>query len=426
MTLPWRERLGLPDTTGQRAFLTAMAVDAVGSGAFFPFTFLYFTVTTDLSLTHIGLALTLASLGSVPFGPWFGSLTDRYGARPVSMFSNVLHAAGLLGYLVAHSFPVLLLTSLVFCIGDRAFWASYGTFVGEVAAPGERARWFGLLSSIRNFGLGLGGLAGGVLVTTGGTTGPHVVVLVDAASFAVCAWLLVNVRTRRAPGTHDASPGAWSIVLHDRGYLGLVGANVLLTTGLFVLGFLPVYVVDILGLPGWLAGGLFTLNCALIVVLQTTAVRLSESHRRTRMLALAAVLLAGSCAVFLAASQLPRGPAIVTVVLGCIVYTLGEIAFSPAADSLAAEAAPQELRGRYLSVYQLSWTVSVTLGPVLAGWLLDTGPVPLWTVFGVIVLSGGAAMLVAERGLPAHALRGGRQSTATPLGAILTPGQGGP
>ena len=395
----------MPDTTGQRAFLIAMAVDAVGSGAFFPFTLLYFTVTTDLSLTQIGLGLTLGSLGSVPFGPWFGSLTDRYGARPVSMFSNVLHAAALAGYVVVQSFPALMLTSLVFCIGDRAFWASYGTFVGEVSAPGERARWFGLLSSTRNFGLGVGGLVGGVLVTTGGTTGPHAVALADAVSFAACAWLLVTVRTRRAPGTRDASPGAWSVVLHDRGYLGLVGANVLLTTGLLVLGFLPVYVVETLGLPGWLAGAVFTLNCSLIVVLQTTAVRLSESHRRTRMLALASLLLAASCAVFLSASWLPRGLATVAVVVGCIVYSLGEIAFSPAADSLAAEAAPEHLRGRYLSVYQLSWTASVTIGPVLAGSLLDTGPIPLWTVFGVIVLAGGGAMLLAERGLPAHALR---------------------
>jgi MFS family permease len=405
MTLPLRERLGLPDTTGQRAFLTAMAVDAVGSGAFFPFTLLYFTVTTDLSLTQIGLGLTVASLGSVPFGPWFGSLTDRYGARPVSMLSNVLHAAGLAGYVVVQSFPALVITSLAFSIGDRAFWASYGTFVGEVAAPGERARWFGLLSSIRNFGLGVGGLVGGVLVTTGGRTGPHAIVLADAASFAVCAWLLVRVRTRRAPGPRDATPGAWSVVLHDRGYLGLVAANVLLTTGLLILGFLPVYIVQTLGLPGWLAGAVFTLNCGLIVVLQTMAVRLSETRRRTRMLALAAVLLAASCVVFLSASWLPRALSIVTVVLGCVVYTLGEIAFSPAADSLAAEAAPEHLRGRYLSVYQLSWTVSVTIGPVLAGSLLDAGPVPLWTVFGVIVLAGGGAMLLAERGLPAHALR---------------------
>jgi MFS family permease len=72
-----------------------MLVDTLGSGAFFPFTLLYFSVTTDLSLTSIGLGLTVANVLSVPFGPWFGHLTDRHGARPVNLASNVLHAAGL-------------------------------------------------------------------------------------------------------------------------------------------------------------------------------------------------------------------------------------------------------------------------------------------------------------------------------------------
>ena len=400
----WADRLGLPDTTGQRTFLATMLVDTLGSGAFFPFTLLYFSVTTRLSLTEIGLGLTLGTVVSIPFGPWFGHLTDRHGARPVNLASNVLHAAGLASYVVVHSLPALVAAAAVVAVGDRAFWASYGTLIGEVAAPGERQRWFGLLVSTRNLGLALGGLAGGVLIGAGGTTGPHALALLDAASFAVCAVLLTRVRTRRAPGRRESVPGAWSTVLHDRGYLGLVGANVLLTSTLLVLSFLPVYVVETLGLPSWLAGAIFTLNCALIVVLQTTTVRTTERYRRTRLLAVAGLVLASSSLVFLAASALPRGLAIVTVLLGCLVYTLGEIAYGPAADALAAEAAPEHLRGRYLSIYQLSWTASVTIGPLLAGALLDAGALPLWTVFAALGVAGAGAVLAAERGIPTEAL----------------------
>ena len=400
-----RERLGLPDTTGQRTFLVTMLIDTLGSGAFFPFTLLYFSVTTDLSLTSIGLGLTLANLASVPFGPWFGHLTDRHGARPVNLASNVLHAAGLASYVLVHSLPALVAASVLVTIGDRAFWASYGTLVGEVAKPGERQRWFGLLASTRNLGLGLGGLLGGLLIGVGGTTGPHVLALLDAASFAVCAVLLTRVRTHRAPGRRESLPGEWSTVLRDRGYLGLVAANTVLTCGLLVIGFLPVYVVETLGLPGWLAGAVFTVNCALIVLLQTTSVRTTERFRRTRMLALAGVVLACSSLVFLAASGLPRAGAVAVVLVGCLVYTLGEIVYGPAADALATEAAPEHLRGRYLSVYQLSWTASVTAGPLLAGALLDVGSVALWSVFSGLALAGGLAVLAAEKGLPSEALR---------------------
>jgi hypothetical protein len=55
-------------------------------------------------------------------------------------------------------------------------------------------------------------------------------------------------------------------------------------------------------------------------------------------------------------------------------------------------------------VYQLSWTASVTAGPLLAGALLDVGSVALWSVFGGLALAGGSAMLLAERNLPTEAL----------------------
>jgi MFS family permease len=399
----WSARLGLPDTAGQRPFLTAMLVDTLGSGAFYPFVFLYFRVTTDLSLSAIGLGITVANLLSIPLGPWFGGLTDRHGARPICLASNVFRASGLLAYLLVGSLPALVAATLLITIGDRAFWASYGTFVSEIAAPGQRQRWFGLLMSTRNLGLGLGALLGGAVVTTG-PTGAHALALVDATSFVLCAALLTRVRTRRPPGRRDAAAGSWASVLRDRGYRGLTGANTLLTSGFVVLSFLPVYLVETLGLPGWLAGAAFTMNCALIVVLQTTSVRVTEGYRRTRVLAVASVVLASSSATFLAAGRLPRTAAVVTVVLGITLYTLGEILYSPAADALAAEAAPDELRGRYLSVYQLSWTASGTFGPVLSGVLLDAGSLPLWTVFAALVLLGGAAVLRAERSLPADAL----------------------
>jgi MFS family permease len=400
----WADRLGLPDTTGQRPFLAAMLVDTLGSGAFFPFVFLYFRATTDLSLTSIGLGITAATLLSVPLGPWFGTLVDRHGARPVCLASNLFRAAGLTAYVFVQSLPQLIAATLVVSVGDRAFWASYGTFVGEVAAPGQRQRWFGLLMSTRNLGLGLGALVGGLVIGSGGRTGAHVVAAADAVSFGLCALLLTRVRTRREPGRREAAPGAWSAVLQDRGYRRLVEANTLLTCGFVVISFLPVYVVETLGLPGWLAGAVFTGNCALIVVLQTTSVRVVERYRRTRVLATAAAVLAASSVVFLTADGLPRTAAVVVVFLGVALYTLGEILYSPAADALAAEAAPEHLRGRYLAVYQLSWTTSSTVGPLLSGALLDAGALPLWTVFAALVLLGGAGALRAERSLPAQAL----------------------
>ena len=52
------------------------------------------------------------------------------------------------------------------------------------------------------------------------------------------------------------------------------------------------------------------------------------------------------------------------VLVGSAVYTLGELLGGPVLAALAAEAAPDHLRGRYLSLIQLAWNLTGTIAPV--------------------------------------------------------------
>lgn len=60
------DRLGFPSVGRHRRFVTAIGIDAVGSGVFMPVSVLYFLVATDLTLVHgpepIWLALTGVAL----------------------------------------------------------------------------------------------------------------------------------------------------------------------------------------------------------------------------------------------------------------------------------------------------------------------------------------------------------------------------
>jgi sugar phosphate permease len=78
----------------------------------------------------------------------------------------------------------------------------------------------------------------------------------------------------------------------------------------------------------------------------------------------------------------------IVLVLGGVVYTLAELMGGPVLGALSAEAAPEQLRGRYLSLIQLAWNISSTVAPVLFAWLLDRGAAPLWVVMlGVAAVS---------------------------------------
>lgn len=410
-----RSRLGLPSVRGRLPLVVALTVDALGTGLFLPFSILFFTVTTPLSVAKVGLGISIASALRLPFGPLLGSLVDRTGAYRVLLLSNVVQAIGVTGYLLVGSFAGLVSASFVVLLGNSAFWASYPPLVTQISAPGERERWFGFLGALRNTGFAVGGVLSGVAVSVGGSAGYHLVAAVNATSFAVAALFLLGSRPpdlppdRRPagpaiqPGT--AAGGVWRTVLGDRPYLALAVINVAFATSTLALTVvMPVYAVANLGLPPWLPGAAFSVNCVLVAVGQGPVVVALGGRSRVWSLQLASALVAASAVVMLLASVVPPVAAAAMVVLGVVVFTGGELIDSPVMAALSSEAAPDELRGRYLSVYQLSWNVSSTVGPALLTGLLSLGALPVWAAVALIAIAGwiGIARLAPRLAAARH------------------------
>jgi hypothetical protein len=77
----------------------------------------------------------------------------------------------------------------------------------------------------------------------------------------------------------------------------------------------------------------------------------------------AGVLLALSCLVTAAAIGLGVVPAVVTLVLGVLLLTAGELRQSAASWQLSFALAPESERGRYLAVFSLGKAVDRLSGP---------------------------------------------------------------
>jgi MFS family permease len=79
--------------------------------------------------------------------------------------------------------------------------------------------------------------------------------------------------------------------------------------------------------------------------------------------------------------------------LTVLVFTAGEILASPQQMSFIADWAPPEARGRYLSLYQATWSVAFAINPAIMlplhaalGERLFWGLMPLVALPGVVVL----------------------------------------
>jgi sugar phosphate permease len=166
---------------------------------------------------------------------------------------------------------------------------------------------------------------------------------------------------------------------------------------MMILNFaLPVYAVTVLGLPGWITGVVFTVNCVMVGFGQGLVVNALTGRVRYRILLLTQALFAASYVVFLGASVLTVSVATAVMVLGGVVYTLAELTGGPVLAATAAESAPDHLRGRYLSMTQLAWNLSSTVAPVLFAWLLELGSAPLWLV--MLVISGLFTLVTVRLG----------------------------
>jgi MFS family permease len=404
------ERLGLPDLGSARPFAFALAVDAFGSGLFLPFSLLYFHHVGGLSLTQAGLGLSIAMLMAVPAPLFAGVLLDRSSPKRIMLLTNTARVAGFLGFLFVHDLWALIAVALLVAVSDRLFWVAHPALVAELAGSGGRDRWFGLTTALRCAGLGTGGLLAGLVISDLGTLGYQSLAIANAISYAVAALLI----SRLEIPSHGQIPLAASVsrqgglkaVLADRAFCGLVAINLLFGIArTVILVGLPVFTVQVLDAPAWLAGALYATYTVIIALGQTSVVRRLEGHRRTRALMFAAVLWAMSFLLLASASLLP--PVLLAGFLFVVtgLYTAAVVLHAGVIDALVVEAAPDRLRARYVGVYHLSWAVANAMAPGLFSILLSWQPTLPWIALALLLLLAAVGVWMLEARLVQAAVR---------------------
>ncbi|MFA7766096.1 MFS transporter [Streptomyces sp. NRRL S-448] len=403
---------GEAKVAGERSLLLGIGISSVGIGMYVPFSLVFFHHVTGLSLTVVGLVMTVTGLAGLAFMPLAGTAVDRFGAKRVNLVLYGIRALGFALYPFASSLPAFAAVALVTALADRSFGVVQQSLIGEVARGAARDRLQASTRALQNAGMGAGALLVSGVLALWGTGGFTYTAWGNALAFALAGLLVGRVRAVRAgkavaiAGLPDAG---YRTVLRDRPFLGLTAANFLTALGYSALSVLfPLYLSTWLRAPDSLTGAAFTVNtvlCAGIGVLIAGRVRRSGA-RRTRSAALGALLFAAAFVGQIVLGTLRPGQTTTLVALLAIVvvYTLGELVHSPSGGALSVSAAPEAVRGRYLATYQLSYSLAGALAPSLFTALLAVdGRLP-WAVLAVAALGAALALLRLERHLPAEAV----------------------
>jgi MFS family permease len=122
---------------------------------------------------------------------------------------------------------------------------------------------------------------------------------------------------------------------------------------------LPLTVTLSAGYPAAVYGSLMAVNGLVIAAFEMSIV---NSLRRFRRLRVAAIGLLVTGLGFALTGMVMHWAWFLFTIL---VWTAGEILTGPQQTAFVADWAPPEVRGRYLSVYQATWSLSVIINPLL-------------------------------------------------------------
>src|SRR5260370_3965078 len=141
-------------------FLTIF-VNLVGFGIIIPL-LPFYAETFGASPIVIGLLFAAFSISQLIAAPVLGDLSDRYGRRPVLIFSLAGTVASFVMLAMAHSLAMLFLARIV----DGLSGCNISTaraYVADVTEPKDRARAYGFIGAAFGLGFVLGPAMSGAL-----------------------------------------------------------------------------------------------------------------------------------------------------------------------------------------------------------------------------------------------------------------------
>lgn len=384
--------------------LLGNVLNTFGTGLVFPFLGVFLREVAGLSLSRTGLVLAVFGLAGIAATPVAGSLTDRFGARRVCIWLLLLSAAGYLMFLAIDSFVGALIAAAVAGAGSGAFNAPNSALLAEITSTSDRTIVFAANRALINFGIGLGGLSGGLLAVNGQPDTYRRLFILDAATFALFAVLIWSRRHLGTATRSQARTPFWSIfteTLSNTWFRKLV----LLDLGMalvFAAGFelLPVHAVGVLGISNAALGVLFALSCAAVTTLQFPAVRLVAGRSRMRAYVYMYLGFAGMMAAIAIAPNLSRLG--VLVLLAVVVIGLGalETIFGAVRPTITTEIFPPELHGRAFGAAQTIFVLGQVVVRAGGGALLDLSPSWPWLLAGALLVGAAVSAHRLERTMP--------------------------
>jgi MFS family permease len=383
-----------------RAFWTyniIVFIDRLGGFMLYPFFALYLTQKFDIGMSTVGILFAIFSIAGMMGSALGGALADRMGRKVVIVFSLIFSSISALGIAFAPSLEIF--TAVVFVVGTLSHIGhpAHEAVVADLLPPEKRAEGYGIIRVVFNLAVIIAPPLAGLLISNSYLT----LFLVDAAISLLSAGIVLialpetkpQALAHTKPETMKQTFAGYGRVFKDTSFLAFIGVTVMMTLVYMNMNStLGVYLRDQHGLPELSYGLLISINAVIVVLLQFWVTHRLQNYRPLLMMAAGSMLYAIGFAMY----GFMAGFALFVVAM--VVITIGEMIVTPFQQSLVASFAPEDMRGRYMAVSGLTWSIAFTVGPYFAGLMLDSGnPNLLWVFCGIVGILAALGFIILDK-----------------------------
>ncbi len=353
---------------------SGMLVSTIGSSMIWPFLTIYLSKRLELPLLTVASLFTVNAIVDLLFSVISGPVVDRAGRKRVMVFSLV--GNGLVNIFMANasSLPVFALLMALNGAVNPLYRIGADAMMADLIPSEQRPEAYSILRMGNNLGISLGPMLGGFVAVASYSTTFFI-----GASGLILYGLMLAFLARETLAPRREKPafeplGGYGVVVKDRYYLSFVGAiavNTIVAAMMWQL--MAVYANKNYGISESQYGFLPTTNALMVVLFQFLVTRVTKRYPPVYMIALGALFYAVSAAMVSLAAGFGG------FWISMVVMTVGEMILVPTATTLVANRAPADMRGRYMGLYGLTWSVARGIGPAYGGFLNDNlGPKFIW------------------------------------------------